>query len=34
MQNLIPKFRQIYIISEKPGYLFEKQLQLEFDNFC
>ena len=24
MQNPIPKFRQSSIISEKPGYLFEK----------
>ena len=33
MQNLIPKFRQISIISEKPGYLSEKLKTLKRSNY-
>ena len=33
MQNLIPKFRQNHIISEKPGYLSEKLKTLASSNY-
>ena len=33
IQNSIPKFRQSSIISEKPGYLFEKLKTLTSSNY-